>query len=203
VNRLLLATANAGKVRELRALLDGLDLEVVTADDLGLRLDVEETGVTFEENAAQKARAFAAAAALAALADDSGLEVDALCGFPGVRSSRWVAGGDADRVAALLGKLEGVPAARRGARFRSVAVLAMPDGRIATASGSVKGRIATAPRGTSGFGYDPVFLVEDGGWAGDRTMAELTPGEKNRLSHRARAVRGLWSALEALAREEA
>jgi len=137
------------------------------------------------------ARAYAREFGIPALADDSGLEVDALDGFPGVLSSRWTAGADADRVEALLARMSDVPEGARTARFRSVAALALPDGRCATASGSVEGRIARGPRGTSGFGYDPVFLVEDGGYTGDRTMAELPPEEKNRLSHRVRAVTGL------------
>lgn len=191
MNRLLVATSNPGKLRELRALLADLGLEVLGPGDVGLALEVEETGTTFVANAVLKARAFAAAAGLPALADDSGLEVDALDGRPGVHSARWVAGTDADRVAALLARLAAVPAAARGARFRSVAALAWPDGRVATAEGAVEGRIAFAPRGAGGFGYDPIFLVEDGGHDGRRTMAELPPEEKNRLSHRARAVAGL------------
>lgn len=196
---LLLATANAGKVRELRELLSSLAIDVLTPLELGLRIEVEETGETLEENARRKALAHVAAASVAALADDSGLEVDALGGFPGVRSARWVPGADADRVAALLARLKDVPAEMRTARFRSVAALALPDCSVAVSSGAVEGRISGQPRGTGGFGYDPVFLVEDGGWAGERTMAELPPGEKNRLSHRARAVRALWPELERLA----
>jgi XTP/dITP diphosphohydrolase len=201
VIRLVLATTNPGKRRELRALLAGLGLEAVSPGALGLDLAVAETGATFEDNAILKARAFAAAAGLAALADDSGLEVDALGGFPGVASARWVAGPDAERVAALLARLGGVPLAERSARFRCVAALARPDGRVETADGRVEGRIAVAPRGAGGFGYDPVFVVEDGGLTGERTMAELTADEKNRLSHRARAVRALRPALERLAAE--
>lgn len=198
--RLLIATGNPGKVRELRALLAELGTETVTPDDVGLALDVVEDGATFEANAVRKAVAFAAAADMPALADDSGLEVDALGGEPGVRSARWVAGGDEDRVAALLARLADVPAERRTARFRSVAALAGPGGIVATAAGAVEGRIAFAPRGASGFGYDPVFLVEDGGLDGTRTMAELDPSTKNALSHRARAVAGLSDAIARLAR---
>lgn len=200
--RLLIATGNPGKVRELRALLAELGIETVTPDDVGLALDVVEDGATFEANAVRKAVAFAAAADMPALADDSGLEVDALDGEPGVRSARWVAGGDEDRVAALLARLADVPAERRTARFRSVAALAAPGGIVATAAGAVEGRIAVAPRGASGFGYDPVFLVEDGGLDGTRTMAELDPSTKNALSHRARAVAGLRAAIGRLAAED-
>lgn len=193
--RLLVATYNPGKLREYRALLAGLSLDLITPADIGLELDVEETGATFEANAVLKAQAFAAAAGLPALADDSGLVVDALGGFPGVVSARWAPGSDADRVQALLARLRGVPAAARTARFQAVVALALPDGRIERATGSVEGRIADAPRGSAGFGYDPVFLVEDGGFAGRLTLAELPPGEKNRISHRARAVDALRPAL--------
>jgi XTP/dITP diphosphohydrolase len=198
VTRLLVATGNPGKLAELRALLADLDLEVVSPADIGLGLSVAETGETFEQNAVLKAQAFAVASGLPTLADDSGLEVDALDGFPGVRSARWIPGTDADRVAGILERLADVPPERRTARFRCVAALAWPDSRVRTAAGAVEGRIATAPRGSGGFGYDPVFLVEDGGHAGTRTLAEVTADEKNRLSHRARAVAGLRSALEAM-----
>jgi XTP/dITP diphosphohydrolase len=193
--RLLVATHNPGKLREYRALLVGLPLDLVTPADIGLDLDVEETGATFEANAVLKARAFAAAAGLPALADDSGLVVDALGGFPGVVSARWAPGSDADRVNALLNRLAGVPVAARTARFQAVVALALPDGRIECATGFVEGRIAQAPRGSGGFGYDPVFLVEDGSFDGALTLAELPPGEKNRISHRARAALALQPAL--------
>ena len=192
---LLVATGNPGKLRELRALVAGLPLEVVGPADVGLDLEVDETGDTLEANARLKAVACAAASGLPALADDSGLEVDALGGEPGVRSARWVPGSDADRVRALLVALEAVPREARTARFRSVVALAWPDGRVETATGTVEGRIASAPRGAGGFGYDPVFLVEDGGLDGTRTMAELAAEEKGRLSHRARAGAGLQEAL--------
>lgn len=132
------------------------------------------------------------------MADDSGLEVDALDGFPGVRSSRWVEGSDSDRVLSLLRRLADVEMDRRAARFHAVAALVTPDGTLQTAHGAVEGRIATAPRGAGGFGYDPVFLVEDAGYEGDATMAELAPDEKDRLSHRGRAVAGLLDYLSGL-----
>lgn len=193
--RLLVATTNPGKVRELKALLARLGVEAVAPGDLGLALDVVEDGTTFEANAVLKARAFADAAGLPALADDSGLEVDALGGEPGVHSARWAPGSDEDRVVALLARLAGVPPARRTARFRTVAALAVPGRLVATAAGAVEGRIAAAPRGEGGFGYDPVFFVEDGGLDGTRTMAELDAATKNGLSHRARAVAGLGDAI--------
>jgi len=210
--RLLIASTNPGKVRELRTLLAELGVEVVTPADIGLDLDVVEDGATFEANAVRKARAFAAAGGLPALGDDSGIEVDALGGEPGVYSARWVPGSDADRVAALLARLGGVPAEGRTARFRTVAALAVPAAPdadpasgdrathlVATAAGAVEGRIAFAPRGDGGFGYDPVFLVEDGGLDGTRTMAELDAGTKNVLSHRGRAVAGLLPTIARLA----
>jgi len=198
VNRLLVATNNPGKRREFRLLLAELPLVLVTPAELGLDLDVEETGATFEANAVLKARAFAAAAGLPALADDSGLEVDALGGEPGLRSARWVGGSDADRVAALLDRLVEVPDAARSARFQAVVALAWPEGRIVLGRGVVEGRIAQAPRGQGGFGYDPVFLIEAGGHGGERTLAELPAGEKHRLSHRARAVQALLPTLRTL-----
>jgi XTP/dITP diphosphohydrolase len=198
MTRLLIATGNAGKQREYRRLLADLPLELVSPDEIGLDLVVEETGGTFEANAILKASTYAEASGLAALADDSGLEVDALDGFPGVRSSRWVGGDDDARIMSLLRRLADVDAERRTARFRAVAALVTPDGSLLTAHGTVEGRIASAPRGEHGFGYDPVFLVEDGGHEGDLTIAELPPDEKDRLSHRGRAVSGLMEHLRAL-----
>ena len=198
MTRLLLATTNPGKLREYRALLNDLPIALLTPDDLGLDIDVDETGATFEANATLKACAFAEATGLPSLADDAGLEVDALGGFPGVVSARWAPGTDEDRVRALLDRLAGVPMAARVARFRAVIALAVPGGGVTVASGAVEGRIAAAPRGDGGFGYDPVFLVEDGGNRGTVTMAELAAGEKNRLSHRARALAALGPRLRSL-----
>jgi XTP/dITP diphosphohydrolase len=196
--RLVLATTNPGKIAELRALLAACDWEIVTPTDVGVRVDVDETGATYEENARLKALAYARAAGLPALADDSGLEVDALAGAPGVHSARF-GGADmphAEKIRLLLARLQDVPDERRGARFRAVIVVALPDGRTYAAEGVCAGRIARAPRGEGGFGYDPIFLVE----GGTRTMAELTPAEKNRLSHRARAAAGACRILHNLAR---
>jgi nicotinate (nicotinamide) nucleotide adenylyltransferase/non-canonical purine NTP pyrophosphatase (RdgB/HAM1 family) len=197
--RLLVATTNPGKLAELQALLAELPLAAVSPAELSLQLDVPETGASYEANAVLKARAFAQAGGLPTLADDSGLEVEALGGFPGVRSARWVTGPDEARVAALLARLSGVPPSGRAACFQSVAALAWPDGRVVVGRGRVQGRIAAAPRGDGGFGYDPIFLVEDAGYHGALTLAELPAAEKQRLSHRARAVRALWPALRALA----
>jgi XTP/dITP diphosphohydrolase len=200
--RVLIASTNPGKLREFRALLNGLtpELEVIGPAEVGLELDIAETGDTFEANARLKATTYARVSGLPALADDSGLEVDALAGFPGPASARWVPGSDADRVQALLDRLAGIPDARRRARFRAVAALARPGGRVVTAAGIVAGRIAHAPRGHGGFGYDPIFLVEDGGYHGEVTQAELPASEKNRLSHRARAIAALLPDLLELAR---
>lgn len=198
-HQLLIATGNAGKLREFRRLLDGLGLDLVSPADAGLQdFDVEESGASFEENALIKARAYAAASGLPALADDSGIEVDALDGFPGIRSARWVGGSDRDRRLALLDRLAEVPESQRGARFRAVVALAWPDGRVATASGAVEGRIAFAEAGEGGFGYDPIFRVVDGGHRGERTSAELEPEEKNRISHRGRAIEALRPMLREL-----
>lgn len=158
---------------------------------------VEENGDTFAANALLKAQAAARAAGLLALADDSGLEVDALGGAPGVHSARWAGAVNAPaRNALLLQRLEGVPDAERGARFVSVIAVARPDGAAGLARGELAGRIAQAPRGGHGFGYDPIFLLPDGA----RTYAELAPEEKNVVSHRARALASALPLLRYLAR---
>ncbi len=191
MSKLLIATNNPGKAREYRALLADLPVEITFPAQEGLALEVEETGETFAANARLKAVAFAQASGLPALADDSGLEVDALGGAPGVRSARYAGPGatDADRTRKLLAALADVPPGRRTARFRCVVALAWPDGVVQTAEGVCEGEIGFEPRGAHGFGYDPVFLVA--GYGG-RTMAELPPAEKNRISHRARAVAAAW-----------
>ena len=186
--KLLIATHNPGKVREYRALLADLPLEVTYLDAEGITLEVDETGATFAENAILKARAYAATSGLLTWADDSGLEVDALHGAPGVYSARYgapAARSDADRVRYLLDKLVGVKEADRTARFRCVVALATPAGEVRTVYGACEGRIATAPRGENGFGYDPVFLVAEYDYT--VTLAELEPAVKNQISHRARA----------------
>jgi len=187
MTKLLIATNNRGKMREYRELLANLPIEITFPAQEGLTLKVEETGETYAENARLKAVAFAQASGLPTLADDSGLEVDALDGAPGVRSARYAGpnAGDADRTRKLLDALADVPAGRRTARFRCVIALALPDGTIHTVAGTCEGEIGFAPRGEHGFGYDPVFLVAG---QGGRTMAELSPAEKNRISHRAQAV---------------
>jgi XTP/dITP diphosphohydrolase len=186
MKKLLLATNNPGKAREYRSLLRGIPFQIVTPADLGINVEVKETGGSFEENARLKAAALAKASGLLSLADDSGLEVDALGGEPGSRSHRW-AGDDAsdtDRVDQLLSKLKDVPEKQRTARFRCVIAIAEPDGGVEFFYGECRGVIAAAPRGDNGFGYDPVFSVPELG----KTFAELKPEEKNRFSHRARAA---------------
>jgi len=185
VGRLLLATSNPGKLREFRRLLSGLPLEVVSPAELGLALEVPEEAETYAANAATKALAYAGAGQCLALADDSGIEVDALDGRPGVRSARY--GGprldDSGRTALLLRELEGVPPERRTARYRAVVAVA-GCGEPALFEGTVEGVIGTEPRGVNGFGYDPVFVLPDG-----RTAAELDAEEKDAISHRGQAVR--------------
>ncbi len=185
--RVVLATHNAGKRREWVALLKRLDLEIVLPEEIGLDIEVSETGDTYVANALLKARALAEASGLPALADDSGLEVDALDGAPGVRSARFQPGSDEVRYVALLAALDGVPRAERSARFRCVAALVLPDGRSFTTEGVCEGVIASAPAGEGGFGYDPVFFIPEAG----KTMAELSTEEKNRISHRARAAQAM------------
>ncbi len=191
--RIVLATHNAGKRLEWVELLAGLKVHVVLPEEIGLSSEVEETGTTYTENAFLKAHVLADASGLPALADDSGLEVDALDGAPGIHSARFHPGSDEVRYLALLKALEGVPAEVRGARFRCVAALVLPDGREFSTEGLCEGRIDTAASGDGGFGYDPVFFVPEAG----KTMAELTAGEKNRISHRARAAQAMRPILAA------
>lgn len=193
---LLLATNNAGKVREFRAILAGSGWRLVTPGEIGLDLDPEETGTTYAENAAIKARAFAGASGLLSLADDSGLEVDALGGAPGVYSARYGGTATTHEVKArlILEAMAGVPNPARTARFRAVCALAAPDGRLWYGEGVVEGRIVGQPRGAGGFGYDPIFSAD-----GVRTLAELTAAEKDAISHRARAAAALLPRLTALA----
>jgi XTP/dITP diphosphohydrolase len=195
--KLLVATSNPGKLIEVREILGGLDLELVSLADLRLAAP-DEPFATFHENAAAKASACAPRASLWTLADDSGLCVDALEGAPGVRSARF-ADTDEARRRKLLDCLRGVPAARRTAHFFCAVALVSPDGeRLYPVEGRVEGRIAEAPRGTNGFGYDPLFLPDE---TPGRTLAELEPAQKNRLSHRGRALQRLRPLLARLARQ--
>jgi XTP/dITP diphosphohydrolase len=194
--KLLIATHNPGKAKEYRALLTGLPLELTYPAQEGLNIEVAETGESFAENAGLKAIAYAKASGLLTLADDSGLEVDALGGEPGIRSARYAGKGasDEERYQLLLEKLQGVPWEERTARFRCVIAVATPQGQIYTAEGSCEGIIAFAPKGEHGFGYDPVFYFPEYGM----TMAELPPETKNKISHRARAAQKAREILEQL-----
>jgi XTP/dITP diphosphohydrolase len=184
--KILLATNNQGKLKEIQALLADLPLELLTPRAVGLQLAVDETGQTYAENAALKGLAFAQAAGLLTLADDSGLEVDALDGQPGLHSARFSlkpGATDADRRAYLLERLAGKPQPWI-ARFRCVIALVEPTGRVQFTEGICPGQIISEERGDNGFGYDPIFWLPELG----KTMAELSMEQKNRLSHRARAV---------------
>lgn len=194
--KLLIATNNAGKLREYAALLGDLPVQLTTPQQEGIALEVEESGTTFVENALLKARAYCAASRLPTLADDSGLEVDALGGAPGVYSARYAGNGatDRQRYEKLLAELQGVPPAERTARFRCVIALVMPDGTEEITEGECEGVIIDTPRGEHGFGYDPVFYMPALG----KTMAELPPELKNRVSHRARALMRMKPLLQAL-----
>jgi XTP/dITP diphosphohydrolase len=187
MEKLLVATNNPGKLREYQEILADLPVELMSPVDAGLSLDPEETGSTFEENAVIKAQAFARASGLLTLADDSGLEIDALNGEPGVYSARYGNTAQKDhesRYRLVLEKLAATPAQKRTARFRCVVALAAGETVVGTAAGAVEGVITFAPKGDGGFGYDPIFFVPQF----ERTMAELTSAEKNSISHRSRAV---------------
>ena len=195
--RLLLATNNPHKVTEMRALLGDIPFTLVTPHDLGLTVEVEEPYATYLENATQKARTFAEVSGELALADDSGLEIDAMGGEPGVYSARFGAPTMPypQRFALIEGRLAGVPVAQRTARFRCVLVLATPppDARHTHTEGVVEGQIALAAQGAAGFGYDPIFWLPERGM----TMAELIPAEKDAISHRGRAARAMAEVLRA------
>ena len=185
----VVATRNRGKLFELRELLAGLPIDLRSLDEVAPNLpSIVEDGATFEENALIKARTVAEATLLVTIADDSGLEVDALGGRPGVRSARFAgeAATDAENNAALLAALEEVRSDKRTARFRSVIAVVDPfsEGEALVVEGRCEGSIAIEPRGTGGFGYDPLFVLRDG----DRSMAELSDAEKNQISHRGRAA---------------
>jgi len=192
--RLLVATTNPGKARELCDLLEPVKVELCFPSELGLDLHIPEDGATYLENASQKALSYARLSRLLTLADDSGLEVDALEGAPGVHSARYAAGSDSDRIAALLEDLRGVARERRTARFRCVVVVASPTGQLWHAEGVCEGVITSRQAGRGGFGYDPVFYLPEYGC----TMAQLCEADKNRISHRARAIQAIMPVLRSL-----
>ena len=200
--RLLIATHNRGKLIEYQEMFADLPFDLVTLDDIGIRDDVAENGAMFAENARTKAEAYAQQSGLLTLADDSGLQVDALGGEPGVRSKRYAGANksDAERIAFLLDKLRAVPPGKRAARFRCAIALATPDGKLWETDGACEGEIAFEPRGENGFGYDPIFQIAERG----ARMAELSTTEKNKVSHRARAAEKARIILEKMvARENA
>lgn len=196
---LLVATHNAGKVRNFADMLSDMSITWLSLDVAGISHDVDETGATFHENAVLKATTYARQSGLLTLADDSGLEVDALDGRPGVLTARYGGPGlnDEQRYRLLLDELEAVEGARRAARFRCVIALAAPDGTLLeTAEGVCEGAIARQPAGDGGFGYDPVFLFPERGV----TMAQLSAEEKHRISHRGQAMRAITPAIRAALR---
>ena len=183
--KFVLATHNPGKLKEMADILSSLGVEVVSPSDLGVDVEVEETGATFAENAMLKARAICEASGLPAIADDSGLCVDALNGGPGVYSARYGGEGldDAGRTRLLLENMRGQTT--RAAHFACAIACVFPNGKTLTAEGRCDGAVAFAPMGTGGFGYDPVFLVPEKG----KTFSQLTEAEKNEISHRGKALR--------------
>jgi XTP/dITP diphosphohydrolase len=199
MKQLLIATGNPGKLHEIRSLLDNLEVTLITPDMLGISILVEESGNTYEENASLKASTFARESGLICLADDSGLEVDALEGLPGIRSARFSPlpnATDADRRVYLLGFLQNHPRPWY-AHFHCTVAMATPEEQIYLAQGNCPGEIIPNERGTNGFGYDPIFLIPEIGL----TMAELDMTEKNRLSHRARAIKAALPILTMILRK--
>jgi XTP/dITP diphosphohydrolase len=194
--KLLLATSNPGKIREYRFLLDGLGYQITTLTEEGIAKTVTESGNNYEQNARLKAITYAKLSQLTALADDSGLEVDALNGEPGVKSARFAgeAATDAEKVSFLLAKLNGVPWERRTARFKCVIAIASPESRAKLCYGECHGMIAFEAKGENGFGYDPIFSLPEIG----KTMAELPFEIKNQISHRARASQKARQVLQQL-----
>jgi XTP/dITP diphosphohydrolase len=196
MQHLLVATGNPGKLREIQSLLNGLEISLVTPDGLDLSIDVAEVGDNYEENASLKAHAFAHAGGLITLSDDSGLEVDALGGLPGIRSARFSPlphATDADRRTYLLSLLLGHQRPWT-AHFHCTVAIATPEDKLYFAQGNCPGEIVPQQRGSNGFGYDPIFLLPEAG----RTMAELSMAEKNQLSHRARAIKAALPILHVL-----
>ena len=194
MQKLLIATGNRGKIKEIQSLLDGLDVQLVTPKDIGLELEVHEDGQTYAENAGKKALAYSKASGLLSLADDSGLEVDALDGAPGLYSARYSplpGATDADRRVYMLKNLAGKPRPWT-AHFHATIAIGLPDGQVLFADGNCYGEIIPDERGNNGFGYDPIFFIPEM----KHTMAELSMDEKNRLSHRALAVKNALPILQ-------
>ena len=196
MHTLLLATSNLHKLEEFRAIFSDLPLRMFSLSEIQLNVDVEETGNSFAENAELKARAYVQMSHMLTLADDSGLEIDALGGAPGVHSARFLGSETSyeERFRVILEQLQGLPLDQRSARFRCVIALAEPTGNIHIVEGVVEGVIADCPRGSHGFGYDPIFFLPELG----KTFAELESVDKNRISHRARAAQAAYKLLEDL-----
>ena len=194
MRKLVFATGNEGKLREIRKILADLDLDIVSMKEAGIQVEIDETGTTFEENALIKARTVCAACGEITMSDDSGLVVDALGGEPGIYSARWLGEDTSYRVknAEIIRRLEGTEEKDRTARFMCAAACVFPDGRELLSVQSFEGLIAHEEHGTNGFGYDPIFYVPDKGC----TSAELTAEEKNAVSHRGKALRDMKKQLE-------
>ena len=199
MKKLLFATSNADKIRELREMMEPCGYEVLGMAQAGVAVDVEETGETFAENALQKARAVHALTGSLVLADDSGLVVDAMGGEPGVHSARWMGHETSYDIknAEILRRLEGLEGPARSARYICAIAAVLPDGRELVEEAAMEGCIAHTPAGTHGFGYDPIFFLPQFG----RTSAELEPDEKNQISHRGKAMRAMRDRLERMNRE--
>jgi XTP/dITP diphosphohydrolase len=197
--RLLVGSNNRGKLREYAELLRGINFELTTLSEQGITEEVEETGSNLKQNAIRKATAYAKLSGLTTMADDSGLEVDALGGEPGPLSRRYAGDNASDKARNdyLLTKLRNIPWEKRTARFRAVIAIATPDGKVKTAEGVCEGIIAFDSKGTGGFGYDPIFYLPEL----DKRMAELSLAEKNRISHRAKAAQKARRILERLAKQ--
>lgn len=188
-DKIIFATGNEGKMKEIRLILEDLGVEILSLKDTGIAFDIEENGETFEENAVIKAKAVMQATGALVLADDSGLEIDYLNGEPGVYSARYLGEDTSYRIKNqnLIERLEGVPDEKRTARFVCVIAAAFPDGRVLTARGTIEGMIGYEERGEGGFGYDPIFWLPECGCS----TAELTMEKKNELSHRGKALRAM------------
>lgn len=189
MDKIIFATGNQGKLREIRMILEGTGLEIISMKEAGVTGDIEENGTTFKENALIKAKAVCSMTGMPALADDSGLVIDALGGEPGIHSARYL-GHDTSydiKNNDLIRRLEGVPDEKRSARFVCAIACALPDGRTFTEEAAMEGRIGYEIRGENGFGYDPIFFLPEYGC----TSAEISPEEKNRISHRGKALRAM------------
>ena len=193
MKKLIFATGNENKMKEIRMILGDLDYEILSMKEAGIDADIVEDGKTFEENAIIKATAISKLSGCLVLADDSGLEVDYMDKMPGIYSARWMGEDTSSRIKnkAIIDKLEGVPDEKRTARFVCAIAAAFPDGRVVTKRGTIEGIIGYEERGENGFGYDPIFFLPEYG----KTTAELSPEEKNRISHRGRALELIKSEL--------